>query len=85
MQISAMVNSSWVLRMYNFLDDIFVKEEAGHKILVQCNEYEKLTANTIVNSDKVPMKASGREQGGLLISECLPPHQEMESQQCLLQ
>lgn len=33
-------------------------------MLVPCNGIERITANTTANLDKVPMKTSGREQGG---------------------
>lgn len=55
------------------LEVISMKVEVRHKILVLCNRIDKIVANRIVDLEKVPRKASGREQGGLLISECLLP------------
>ena len=72
MLTSVVVNSSWDLRLQD-LEYISVKGEVRHKIVVLCIGIDKITANGIVDSDKVPTKASGREQGGSLISECLPP------------
>lgn len=51
-----MVNSSWDLRLQD-LEDVSVKEEVRHKILVLCNGIEKMTANRIVDLDtKFPQK-----------------------------
>lgn len=69
-----MVNSTCNLELQD-VEDISVKGKVRPKIVVQCNVMDKITANRIVDLDKFPIKASGREQGGLLVSECLssPP------------
>lgn len=71
MPTPVVVGSSWDFGLQD-LDDVSVKGKIRHKILMLCDGIDRVTANRVVDLDEVSTEASGREQGALLISECLP-------------